>query len=314
MHELASGITTSLFYSCIKSLISSLKRGGTSIGICPKQLRLVYLCLIFAVVTVWTVCSTWTLVYLRIEYPLYPGGPLGWELEHYNHPVMNLGNSAFIMTTWFSDGFMASPRFSNGIYRCYVVYSQSSKQWAVCILSGFLYLVKIVTGVVLLTQISLPRQSLFSQINLALVYFSIVASLHVLLTLLISRRILIHRLHFQKLVGKGSRSLRIYTSLSSILIESSGLYSAAALFFIVPFALGHPLAKLSLALLAQIQVMSPMLVSYRLGQKSAWTHSTTENMHVSSGGMQFAENPDTAVLNDDSSDPCLRDVDLACGT
>lgn len=190
-----------------------------------------------------------------------------------------------------------------------------------------------VAGVVLLTQISLPRQSLFSQINLSLVYFSIVASLHVLLTLLISRRILIHRLHFQKLVGKGSRSLRIYTSLSSILIESSGLYSAAALFFIVPFALGHPLAQLSLALLAQIQVMyplsqdgrlfpdlpplqvmSPMLVSYRLGQKSAWTHSTTENMHVSSGGMQFAENPDTAVLNDDSSDPCLRDVDLACGT
>lgn len=115
MHELASGITTSLFYSCIKSLISSLKRGGTSIGICPKQLRLVYLCLIFMVVTVWTVCSTWTLVYLRIEYPLYPGGPVGWELEHYNHPVMNLGNSAFIMTTWFSDGFMASPRFSTGV-------------------------------------------------------------------------------------------------------------------------------------------------------------------------------------------------------
>ncbi|KAF6746539.1 hypothetical protein DFP72DRAFT_973352 [Ephemerocybe angulata] len=286
------GIAISLFLSCLRSLIPSLKRSGISVSSRPKLLHLIYVCLIFTVGTMYMFSIAWILVYLRLEYPLYPGGPLGWEFDHYNHPVMNLGNAAFTMTGWFADGFM--------MYRCYVVYSQKSRIWTVLILPGLLYVASITTGILLLTQTSLPKESLFSQINFALTNFSIVASLHILLTLLILGRLLIHRLQIQKIMGGDSGSLSMYTSVSSILIESSALYSTFALLFIVPFALGHPLAQFSLAMLAIVQVISPLLVAYRLTQKRAWTSSTTHNMSVSTGGMHFGTND--ATLGGQSSE------------
>ncbi|KAF6752486.1 hypothetical protein DFP72DRAFT_904954 [Ephemerocybe angulata] len=296
------GISLTLFISCLNSLIPTLRRSSISVNSRALFLQLTYISLIFLAGTLYTAAGTWVIVYLKLEYPMYPGGTLAWELEHYNHPVINLGNAGFVLTSWFSDGFM--------MYRCYIVYNRGWRTWPVLILPGVLYVASIATGVLLLTQTSLPKQSLFSKVNFALAYFALVASLHILLTLLISSRLWMHRIRLQKaLAGDGDAQLRsphsvdtaagksaagrlglgMYTSASSILIESSALYSTFALLFIVPFALGHPAAQFTLCMLAQVQVISPLLVNYRLIQKKAWTSATTQSINASLGGMRFGE-------------------------
>ncbi|KAF6752133.1 hypothetical protein DFP72DRAFT_906203 [Ephemerocybe angulata] len=126
------GIAFSLFTSCLRSLFKSLKQNGTVGRSRPKLLHLVYVCLIFAVGTMYSFSGIWILVYLRLEYPMYPGGPLGWEFVHYNWPIMTLGNVGFTLTAWLSDGFM--------LYRCFVVYNEESRIRTVLILPGLLYL------------------------------------------------------------------------------------------------------------------------------------------------------------------------------
>ncbi|KAF6752487.1 hypothetical protein DFP72DRAFT_904964 [Ephemerocybe angulata] len=272
------GLALSLFISCANALIPSLKRNGSR----ARVLQLIYVSLIFLAGTLYTIATLWIILYLKLEYPLYPGGTLAWELEHYNHPMINLGNAAFVLTSWFSDGFM--------MHRCYIVYSQGSRIWVVLILPGLLYLASLATGILLLTQTSLPHESLFSQINFGLAYFSIIASLHILLTLLIGCRLWMHRIQLLRTRGIDNVSVRIYTSMSSIFIESSALYSTFALLFIVPFAVGHPVAQFTLAMLAQVQVISPLLVNYRLIKQKAWTSATTRSLHATSAlGLRAGE-------------------------
>ncbi|TEB18520.1 hypothetical protein FA13DRAFT_1860272, partial [Coprinellus micaceus] len=211
---------------------------------------LAYACSIFTAGTLFIAADTWSNIISTLEYPLYPGGPVGWILEHYNHPVVVLGNVSFLLTTWLSDGFM--------MCRCYVIYTRTTQLRYVLILPLLLYLASWATGILLLVQVSAPHSSLFSQINFGLANLSIITSLHVTLTALISGKLLLHRIHIQKLLGSDTRldSLKTYTSISTILIESSALYSGFVLLFMVPFALDHPAAKFILPLLAQIQVSS----------------------------------------------------------
>lgn len=162
------------------------------------------------------------------------------------------------------------------MYRLYIVYMHCRGSPWIMVLPGLLYLASISTsdvpsldlgcpnslyhrpysamGILLLCQTSLPQSSLFSQINFGLAAFSIMAAMHILLTGLISARLMLHRFRIQKLVGSGTHSLSMYTSVSTILIESSALYSAFALMFIIPFGMDHPSSRFFLPLLAQVQV------------------------------------------------------------
>ncbi|KAF5342184.1 hypothetical protein D9611_002152 [Ephemerocybe angulata] len=271
------GIAVSLFISCVKSLVLSLRQAGPTLNTRPKLLHMTYLCLIFTMGSIFTASGVWILVYLRLEYPLYPGGPLGWELDHYSHPIINLGNSAYILASWFSDGFM--------MYRCCIIYGPGIS--IVLLLPGLLYLASLASGTLLLCRTSLPHESLFSQINFGLLNFSIAASLNILLTVMISGRLYAHRLRMQRLLGVGHSPLRIYTSVIGLLIESSAIHSAFSLLFIIPFSMGHPLSQFSLMLLGQVQVISPLLVSYRITQRKAWTRSTAHDMNTLASGIVF---------------------------
>ncbi|KAF6741644.1 hypothetical protein DFP72DRAFT_942226 [Ephemerocybe angulata] len=261
------GVAVTIFIACLKSLILQFRRSHMSGNSRPQIRQLLYVCFIFISGTMYAASVTWVMIYPTLEYPLYPGGPLGWDLLHYNHAVINLGNAAFTMTAWFSDGFMVTCIMKSRKY-----------------LNGKWYLA---TGILLLTQTSHPQSSIFSQINFGLTHLSIIASLHILLTLLVSSRLLSYRLRIKRLMGDESRSLSVYTSITAILIESSALYSTFALLFLIPFAMGHPLSQFALPLLGQVQVISPLLVSYRITQKTAWSVDTTDSMKVTTGGIQF---------------------------
>lgn len=114
-----------------------------------------YICSVFSASTLFIAADTWSNIYATLEQPLYPGGPVGWTMEHYNHPIIVLGNVCFLLTSWLSDGFMVSALLmlckrrgrlsivapcAVQMYRCYIVYTQSRGRVWLMLLPGLLYL------------------------------------------------------------------------------------------------------------------------------------------------------------------------------
>lgn len=90
----------------------------------------------------------------------------------------------------------------------------------------------------------LPHGNFFggSAVKVATAFYVITVSLNVVLTGLICGRLL----RVSKLVSSslGKESAKMYTGAIAILVESSALYSALGIMYLVPYALGVPIADL----------------------------------------------------------------------
>ena len=112
--------------------------------------------------------------------------------------------------------------------------------------------VVLVTGIIYLDRISRPSSSPWGNTAFTLIYGVISLSLNIVLTLMIVIRLYLHRRQITKLLGR--RHAAQYTSIISMLIESAALLDFMVIFFLVPFAMGNPLANIPLSTLVQVQV------------------------------------------------------------
>ncbi|KAH6918810.1 hypothetical protein BKA70DRAFT_30007 [Coprinopsis sp. MPI-PUGE-AT-0042] len=265
------GIAATTFSQCLQCYWKWRKTPAARAN--SRTLQLLYSCLLFACGTAFIIAHTWVLTVASLEYPLYPGGSFAWIMGHYGHPAIVLGNAS-LLTTGLVDGFM--------LYRCYVICTTATAIGRYVVsLPCLLYLASVATSVLLLIQISRPTESLFSNINLGLTSFAITACLNILITSLICGRLILHRMRMRRaFAGSHLPSMKEYTSINAILIESSALYTAFFLMFIVPFSMDywHPVAKLFLPMLAQIQVISPLLVVLRIWRGVDFSTSHTEQV------------------------------------
>ena len=85
-------------------------------------------------------------------------------------------------------------------------------------------------------------------------YYSICLSLNILLTLMIIVRLVLHSRNIRRATGASGRAIGLYSTVATMLVESCALYSAALLFYIVPFAIGSWIASIPTRVLAQFQV------------------------------------------------------------
>ncbi|TEB31169.1 hypothetical protein FA13DRAFT_1585886, partial [Coprinellus micaceus] len=228
-----------------------------------------YISALFACGTIVIVADTWANVVVTLDYPLYPGGSYFWAVTHFSDPMFMLGQVPFQVTTWLADGFY-------GLYRCYVVYTMTAGIWFILLIPGLLYLASIgaCTGIVLMVQNNLPMMSVFNLISIALANFAITASLNMLITALISVRLILHSVSMRKTMGTDADSMRMYTSVWTILVESSALYGVFSLWFIVTYAIDHPLSKMLLPILGQVQVVAALLIALRVSRGTAWARKT----------------------------------------
>ena len=102
-----------------------------------------------------------------------------------------------------------------------------------------------------MVQNNFPLKSVFNLISIALANFAVTDSI---ITALISVRLIFHSVSMRKAMGTDADSMRMYTSVWTILVESSALYGTFSLWFIVTYAIAHPLSKMSLPILGQVQV------------------------------------------------------------
>ncbi|KAF8812925.1 hypothetical protein BYT27DRAFT_7335314 [Phlegmacium glaucopus] len=266
LSAVAYGINLALFI-----LNVSLLRKRTKLDIKqdsrPRQTTclLIYVCVMFILSTL-TVASQAKMTQLGfIENRDFPGGPAAYQELMFSIPISSLGNYCFSLMNWFSDSLL--------LWRCSVIYKSSRTSiWLVMAIPGLMLLASFITGIIYLDRISRPSSSPWANTNFTLIYGIISLSLNIVLTLMIVIRLYLHRRNITKLLGR--RHAAHYTSIISILIESAAVLDVMVIFFLIPFAMGNPIANIPLSSMVQVQATASYMIIFRVAQGTAWTSRT----------------------------------------
>ncbi|PBK70021.1 hypothetical protein ARMSODRAFT_1084152 [Armillaria solidipes] len=265
------GVVLTLTTLCISRLLDALKRRR---GSGPKLtfFWLAYVTLVFVFATMFVAGSSTMAQYSFIDYRLFPGGPAAFEEVMFSISVSEMGNVAFVLSNWFADAIV--------VWRCLVVYKGTGfPRWLIVLLPCLTYMASWVLGLLWLIQVSAPAASPWatSTINFTQPYFWTSFSLNVSMTLAIVMRLLLFRYRISKAMGPSYG--RQYTSIASMIVESSFLYTSFQLLFIVPFGLSSPVQTLFIQPLSQ--VIAPLLIIFRVSSGQAWTSDTSTQIFKS---------------------------------
>ncbi|EJD45507.1 hypothetical protein AURDEDRAFT_137206 [Auricularia subglabra TFB-10046 SS5] len=192
----------------------------------------------------------------------YSGGPIAFYYEDFWIPVSVFSSSVFIITNFLADGLM--------LYRCWIVWGRSRVVIAVPFLT---FLGSSALSCVAVYQVTTPGQRLFSSITLQfmLPYFSMSMGLNILVTLLISARLLLARHRIRSVLG--AEHTKVYISITAMLVESAALYSLFSCIFIATYSINDALFNVFLPLHSQIMCISPLLILLRVAKGQAFTES-----------------------------------------
>lgn len=114
-------------------------------------------------------------------------------------------------------------------------------------------------GMITLYLASQPNSNLWKgvAVNFGLPYFTISVGLNVLLTLMISVRLILHSRNIRGAMGSTSGVSSLYKAIVTMLIESSALYAVTSLLFIGTYASNNYASDIFLPILAEVQVGIP---------------------------------------------------------
>ncbi|KAJ7680581.1 hypothetical protein DFH06DRAFT_1315334 [Mycena polygramma] len=194
-----------------------------------------------------------------------PGGPNTFEDIMFSIPIDMLANVTMI-------------------WRCYVIYKSSDiPGLAVITVPVIMLLASIIFGVCWLKQVGTASSSPWntSGINFTTPYFTMSLALNIFVTLLIVARLMMYRKQINQALPSGTEHGAQYVSLAAMVFESAAIYSVFSLLFLVPFIMKHPLSQLFIQALSPVQIMSTLLIIFRIAQGKAWSNSTIVTMDAS---------------------------------
>jgi len=183
------------------------------------------------------------------------------------------------------------------LYRCALIWNYN---WLVILVPGLWLIASTVLSFILVAEAATPNGPW--TFDFALVYFPLSMSLNIFLALLTAGKLLWAR---YKLRGAlGSQHTKTYSSIASMIVESSALYSITSLVYIILYATNNPAANEVLSLLGEVMCISPVLiilrVAYGQGITRATVQETSTAMHFSStrsgpGAVNVKMTTDTAI-------------------
>ncbi|KAF6742028.1 hypothetical protein DFP72DRAFT_217776 [Ephemerocybe angulata] len=175
-----------------------------------------------------------------------------------------VGNFAWVFANWGADGIL--------VWRCWVIYSRCSRfpVWAALALPIALYLSVIGLGIVFMVP---GGRGMTSQRVLEMVYSSLTLVLNIIVTGMISIRLLVYRWKITRTIGK-SEGVQ-YASVVAMLVESAALVVVFNAFFVATIGRGSLVSYIAFAGNVQSQTLAPLLIIFRVLQGKAWTGPET---------------------------------------
>ncbi|KAJ7609352.1 hypothetical protein DFH06DRAFT_1247242 [Mycena polygramma] len=252
-----------------------------------------YVSAVFIFSTIFQACNVEFTQLAFIENREYPGGPAAYENDFWNIPVDAVGNVLFVLTNWMTDAIL--------LWRFKVIYDQCRVPiWMVMLFPCLMFTGSLAMGSLFLYQLFVKNPfEAANGINWTLPYLSLSLSLNIILTLSIGSRLIVWRLRIRRLLGAHHGSQ--YTGIASMVVESAALHAVLSLLFLIPDGIGHPLSIIFLQTLMPDQVLSSLLIIFRVARGTAWssetsakvmsTKGTQSNRAVPLSSMQFRMGP-----------------------
>ncbi|TDL29699.1 hypothetical protein BD410DRAFT_833964 [Rickenella mellea] len=271
---------------------------------------LVFVCALFTLGTITIACNTKFSEQMWIDDRNIPGGPIAWLETHYSDPVNTLGNAAYIFANFLADGVLLS--------RLWVVWHYNYFIMVIPVLAylgstGYFFEAM---SILTIFQSAQPGASLWTHttVSFAVPYWSLSLSLNLVVTLLITTRLLMMRSKVIEVLGP--EHSKTYTSVAAMMIESAAPYSVTGLIFIICYARNSFVQNLVLPVLGQIMCISPELIILRVSLGRAWSRDTTLHTKGSlprmNQGGRFGSTPNKrSGLSDGST---ARDISFGGGS
>ncbi|TFY62667.1 hypothetical protein EVG20_g6619 [Dentipellis fragilis] len=227
-----------------------------------------------------------------------------------------LGSVAVVITNFMSDGLL--------LYRTYIIWGSRPR---VIVLPAFMFLAALAMAMAYTVDSSLPGSSPYTRrsVQFAIAWVSLSASVNVILTSLISVRLLMMRNVVRSILPAqvGAK----YTSIVAIFVESALPLSLLSIGLIIVYAIGSP-AELAVAfvwavfcvcpvigfsafrsglIVIECQATSPQLIILRVAMGLGWSKEVVSQVtHPMGSGIHFVIPPsaDTANAQSPSSTLC----------
>jgi len=256
------GIQLFLFVMCATYLWNSRKIRKQSMFL------LIYITILLAIESMFEVVQARTVQVIYIDNRNYPGGPWAYFLATQNLPINVIFIASLFTLTFLADLLV--------LWRCWVIWAASG-QGVACAVIAFPSLVLIasfVMGTLWTLQSSQPGLSFYSALPLAYgtSYYAISLGANIILTILITIRLLMHRRMVLATLPKDHA--KEYVSLMTIIVESAALYSVFAFIFLITYAVNNPINQIFLAVASFTQQIANYLIIIRVAQGRAWGKDT----------------------------------------
>ncbi|KAI9062692.1 hypothetical protein FKP32DRAFT_1723636 [Trametes sanguinea] len=245
------GILVVLWASCIGRLWEK------SQGSWATTVLLCYITLLLFVETAFSIVQARTVQLIYIENRNYPGGPWNYFVETQNQAINVIHYATIFAGVFLCDVLM--------LWRNWIIWSAGNPNRAA------VYLVNLVPAIMLTASFGTYSNSKQARAY-GTAYYTLSLGLNVLLTVLITVRLLTYRRSLLKYLPAAHS--KPYLSLCSVLVESAALYSAFAVAFLVSYAIKAPINALWLAVASAAQPIATFLIIYRVADGKAWTQKT----------------------------------------
>ncbi|KAJ7642904.1 hypothetical protein B0H17DRAFT_959946 [Mycena rosella] len=270
------GIQLVLFTTCALFLWKRRKHSR------QPMFLLAYMSCMLLIESLFVAVQARTVQMIYIDNRNYPGGPWTFFLASQSDPVNVIFYATLFLLTFLSDLLV--------LWRCWVIWSAAGSRiiaWAAIAFPSVLLLGSFAMGTLWTLQSSQPTLSMYSKLPMAYgtSYYAISLGANILLTLLITGRLVAYRRTLLETLPPDLA--RHYISLGTVIVESAALYSIFSILFLVTYAVNNPTNQIWLAVASAAQQIANLLIIYRLAEGSAWQKDTmsskTAPIHFASG-------------------------------
>ncbi|KAJ7188880.1 hypothetical protein C8R46DRAFT_1056057, partial [Mycena filopes] len=273
------GIQFMLWFNCARFLWGRRKFGRQAMFL------LVYMTTMLLIESLFVAVQARTVQMIYIDNRNFPGGPWTFFLASQSAAVNVIFYATLFLLTFLSDLLV--------LWRCWVIWSASGHTglaWAVTAFPAILLVGSFVVGTLWTIESSKPSLSLYSPlpVQYGTSYYAISLSSNIILTLLITGRLIVYRRTLAKTLP--AELARHYISLATVVVESAALYSVTALLFLITYAVNNPSGQIWLGVASACQQISNLLIIYRLAEGSAWQKDTLSG-RTASAPIHFGNGP-----------------------
>ncbi|KAF8899330.1 hypothetical protein BD779DRAFT_77070 [Infundibulicybe gibba] len=175
------------------------------------------------------------------------------------------------------------------IWRCWVIWSSVGRRMAylVILFPSLMVAFSFITGTFLFITYAHPtsRLALLGAHNFAwaTTYYTLRFGTGIIVTILILIRLIAHKRHTQAILS-GNAHGKEYTSIITMIIESSAVYSVIGTACLITYGIGSPLSLLFANAATAAQQTNECLIIVRLAQGQAWEEDTVTSIHFRARG------------------------------